>query len=304
MTRPKITGIMPTYNLIQGQFAFVECILLTLPFVDELLINDGISRDGTSDVLRKLATLNPKIKIIREGHFHGEQWEAIDSGIHACLFQATGDWIVEVQADEFFHPDNHVAILKEIQFAHDNGYNAIRTRRMDITFTNMTTHDPNNYRIIRIFRNLPTVRSKAGGDHFYFIDGYQHPKEPYATHNLPPEWESEILMYHFHQVTPYAAVMANRMHVDFYDIENIYRGSSDERETIIQEILNQRGINPKSTIDELKEIDFESFSEGYGRKVDFDPKLPFILQGLAYQRKYQVREELYHMIRGDQDECV
>ena len=53
----KITGSSPLRDVIRASYPFIECILTTLALVDEMILADGGSTDGTDESLKRLANL-------------------------------------------------------------------------------------------------------------------------------------------------------------------------------------------------------------------------------------------------------
>lgn len=91
-------------NTFTGAFMLPETIAQFLPFVDEMVIMDLGSTDGTIEFLYEV-TQNPKIKVILEGEFPYE-----DAGVFATLANRLVEWchndrVLYWQADEIWHED-------------------------------------------------------------------------------------------------------------------------------------------------------------------------------------------------------
>lgn len=87
-----------------GAFCIFESVASILPFVDEFIIMDLGSTDGTLDYLQEIAGTNPKIKLL-----NGE-FPTIDAGAFATLAndliaECKHDNVLYFQADEIWHHD-------------------------------------------------------------------------------------------------------------------------------------------------------------------------------------------------------
>lgn len=189
----EITGIATIRNALEVSYPFIECFLSIYPIVDELLINDGGSDDGTLDYLEQMEDVFPKIKLYHVPDYVSNSWDCVDDQINYLLEMAGGDWIFEIQADEIYHEADLMDMLSDIHKA-DNGYNGIRQRRMEV-FNLTYRQDCYDYRVVRIVRNKPDLISMWGGDDFRFGDEAST-REGYTSHNACPEYDSNIVFYH------------------------------------------------------------------------------------------------------------
>lgn len=145
-------------------------------------------------------------------------------------------------------------------------------RRIDVSWTSSSDYA---YKIIRIFRNLPNIKSEWGGDHFYFEDDVRKARKPFTTHNLPPEFDSTINMYHHSRAMPKTALMKGITHSEFYAINHSSRKQVLERE---KERVKKRPelLTRKFYIDET------------------NPNIPELFYGLLNLVDYQARPELFN----------
>lgn len=112
----KISGFCLTTNNIKNQFPFIESIKSFLPVLDELIIVDGGSTDGT---LEAIATLNdPKIKVILDADtewesewFYSRMGRNFDRGLQEC----TGDWVIKFDVDYILHEKNIEKVRDELE---------------------------------------------------------------------------------------------------------------------------------------------------------------------------------------------
>lgn len=264
----KIAGVCPLYNVLSAQYPFVEAIITTLPLVDVLFVNDGGSTDGTLEVLERMAKKWPKIQITRYPYTKSDFWETIDRVLEKQLAEHCQgyDWIIEVQADEYFHPRLYDATLAEIEMAHRNGYNALR--QPITTIYRWENEDTYTYRNVRIFRNLPNIRSRWGGDCWYF-EGMQEYREGFSAHNLPPEYDSSILRHHLKDCFKKDRALQSKQHAEFFAVKQ------DNRREMYEQFKDvEMPIKP-------------------AHEVNIHPEVPEIFHGLVGLDHYIVRDELF-----------
>lgn len=265
--RPTIAGICPLWNPLTAQYPFVEAILTTLPLVDRMFVNDGGSTDGSLEILERMANRWPKIEVVHIKWGRSEFWEAMDRAIEQMLVEQCKDyeWIIEVQGDEYFHPRLNQATLDEISKAHDGGYNALR--QPILTVFGWECGDEYIYRNVRIFRNSPDIRSRWGGDNFYYV-GQPEVRQGFTTHNLPPELDSDIFRYHLKDCFKDDRHMQAEGHAGFLATKHNGRQGLAER-------MRNRGTRrtPKPKV--------------------VHPDVPEIYYGLIGLERYEVREGLF-----------
>jgi hypothetical protein len=92
-------------DTFKGAFCIFESMASLLPYVDEFVVLDLGSTDGTLEVLREITDANHKMKLIVETEFPEE-----DAGVFATLANDLIAWcrneaVLYYQADEVWHPD-------------------------------------------------------------------------------------------------------------------------------------------------------------------------------------------------------
>jgi len=105
-----VSVAIATYNEAQN---IDRCLSAVVDWVDEVIVVDGHSIDNTVEIIKKYKNS----KIISTGNkvmFHLNKQMAID----AC----TGDWILQLDADEVVTPALKEEILKTIPDSKFNGY--------------------------------------------------------------------------------------------------------------------------------------------------------------------------------------
>src|SRR5690554_1382064 len=82
---PKLTVIIPTFN----EEAYLEDALFSVRFADEIIVIDSFSTDSTPAIAKKYAT-----------KFLQRNFDNFSNQKNFALKEATGDWVLFVDADE------------------------------------------------------------------------------------------------------------------------------------------------------------------------------------------------------------
>jgi glycosyltransferase involved in cell wall biosynthesis len=104
-----LSVVMPAYNECQTIATIVERVLAT-ELVDELIVVDDGSSDGTSQVLENLGQREPRLRLIRHDRNLGKG-AAVRSGVQA----AACDLVLIQDADLEYDPRDYPALLMPIQ---------------------------------------------------------------------------------------------------------------------------------------------------------------------------------------------
>lgn len=169
-----VSGFTFVRNGIRYGYPLLESLRSLLPIVDELVVNVGISDDGTLEAVRSLH--DPKIKIFTT-QWDDDSTEMRDRIIFSrqtnlALDRIRGDWGIYLQADEVIHERDYDRILKTLK--HDLDRPWVEGYQFDyIHFeADCFTINPWRYRReIRIVRNKPDIRSFEDAFTFRKADG-------------------------------------------------------------------------------------------------------------------------------------
>lgn len=117
----KISGFSFGHNLISGGYPIVEAIQSVLPYVDEMVIVDMQSTDGTRKLLEKLP-----VRII-DGVWDCKAGETL-ANAHAQNIECEGDIIWHFEADEVYD----LLLAAEIQNCIHEGGHDISVQRLQV----------------------------------------------------------------------------------------------------------------------------------------------------------------------------
>lgn len=259
----KITGIMAIKNGIIGGFPFLEGILSVLPIVDEFLVADGGSFDGTLQALDRLQAVFPgRVRLIKDSWVPTPNCENIDGSLDKLVSLAEGDWIINVQGDEVWHEKDVQDVRAFIESADKSGCNGIRVGCIEAKWFGLDTAycKGSTYKTIRAFRKQPNLKLFRAGDDV-FVDPDRTIREGFTSSNLSPELDSEFGFYHFHRVFPENTHVADKFIMD----------------EMAFEAMDRKFFYPPPV---------------YQTNIVYS-NLPEIMKGLAYKPRYGVREELF-----------
>jgi glycosyltransferase involved in cell wall biosynthesis len=108
MNIPCLTVVMPVYNEVKTVEQVIRKVL-EQPEVAELITVDDASTDGTGDVLRKLSSCLPNIKVFSHALNQGKG-AALRTGISKALFP----YVLIQDADMEYDPEEYPVLLKPI----------------------------------------------------------------------------------------------------------------------------------------------------------------------------------------------
>jgi glycosyltransferase involved in cell wall biosynthesis len=253
-----ITGINIIRNGIENGYPFVESVLSALPLVDEYLMNDGGSTDGTLEVLKKMEETFPKFRVTNIPDIPNIRWDSCSDQLNTLIKMSHGDWIFLANADELLHERDIHDIRRMIE---NTGWPIIRYKRREIS-QNWRRLSKEVYHPARSARKTPDLHqnwNSYGGDEFLHGKKWIDPERTLI---------SDFIIYHLYDVFP-----ANSLNKRQNDAE--YLAPGDKHRVKIYERMKggKRGrfTPPKDVYDNL----------------------PALARGLPYMESYQVRECLF-----------
>jgi hypothetical protein len=116
----RISGFTFVRDAVRLGYPVLPAIRSILPLVDELVVNVGVSSDGTLDLIRSLG--DPRLVVIESRWDEAllERGRVLAQQTDLALARCTGDVCLCVQADEALHEDDHPAVRQALARLHDD----------------------------------------------------------------------------------------------------------------------------------------------------------------------------------------
>ena len=105
----KLSVVMPVYNEERTLEEIVEAVLAT-PYEKELLLVDDASRDGSAEIMRRLAERHAEIRC-----FHHEENRGKGAALATGFAQVRGDVVIVQDADLEYDPHDYSKLLAPIE---------------------------------------------------------------------------------------------------------------------------------------------------------------------------------------------
>lgn len=142
-------------NAIKMQDPFIESAISLLPIVDELVILDMYSDDGTYKYLIQLKETFPdKIKLFQEHDVNTSWFEKLRIAANKAIRKSTKDYIFYIQADEIIS-EEFVDQIRDLPKEYSNA-NSFSFRRYQIEKWDWITK---KRKVIRMAKNVKTVKT-------------------------------------------------------------------------------------------------------------------------------------------------
>lgn len=104
MTLPKISACVFVKDSVENPFMLWESVASLIGLADEYVIMDLGSTDGTLEILKDLASRNPRIRL-EHGTFHTQHNSIFATLANDLVGMCKNDIVLYHQADEIFHED-------------------------------------------------------------------------------------------------------------------------------------------------------------------------------------------------------
>jgi hypothetical protein len=116
----RTSGFTFVRDAVRLGYPILPAIRSILPLVDELVVNVGVSPDGTLDLVRSLD--DPRVVVIESRWDEGklERGRVLAQQTDLALARCTGQVCLYVQADEALHEGDHPAVRAALERLHDD----------------------------------------------------------------------------------------------------------------------------------------------------------------------------------------
>ena len=116
----RVSGFTFVRDAIRLGYPVAESIASALPLVDELVVNVGVSQDGTIDLVRGLG--DPRLVVLetRWDESQLERGQVLAHQTDLALARCSGEVCLYLQADEAIHEDDHPRIAASLRRLHDD----------------------------------------------------------------------------------------------------------------------------------------------------------------------------------------
>ena len=141
----KISGFCLTTNSITFQYPFIESIKSWLPTVDELIVVDGGSTDGTIEAIEKIGSR--KIRIINDEESKWEEdwkYSRMGKNFNRGYSECSGDIIIKFDVDYILHEDAWKSSDPKINFRAECE-RAFKNNALIISFSRLNFIQPHGY---------------------------------------------------------------------------------------------------------------------------------------------------------------
>jgi hypothetical protein len=114
----KVSGFTFARGAVRLGYPLVPAIRSVLPLVDEMVVNVGVSDDGTLEAVRSIG--DPRLVVFesRWDDTYLERGRVLAEQTDLALERCTGDVCIYVQADEAVHEDDHARIRASLERLH------------------------------------------------------------------------------------------------------------------------------------------------------------------------------------------
>jgi glycosyltransferase involved in cell wall biosynthesis len=260
-----ISAFTAVRDILDRGCPFLETVANMIHRVDEWVVCDGFSKDGTWEMLAKMREVNPKIRLFQSKWTQDKvRGLAIGLAYESARLKCRTPWVVKVEADEIWMP-GAIELVKEKMLT------APRINSYSVIYTTLSTWDYfRNEAGWHGWRCLIARRERQARVH---EDGYN------ITWIPPLQKVKNTQVYNLGYVFP----------------ENILEKWKQNRELHETE-PGMSGDHYDLTV-KPEEYEFLPYMHHKVEKFDFRSILPDIVHPLLSMRRYVPRMELLDLIK-------
>ncbi len=281
-------------NTFEGAFCIFESMATLLPLVDEFIVMDLGSTDGTYEILLEIADANPKVNVV-QGEFSRMDANVFATLANDLIAMCSNQNVLYYQADEIWHENLVTLMCQEF----DQGNFDLKFWRVQLRENFQIGKNPQKK--IKWFPHF--VHRVGQKDNFNFVgdgmntDRHLDPKLCYSAHDSGwfPKWSTvfednpELLPLNemILDVSLVGAFLENiperrRMHTPFWN-EPITSMPADEDGLSIDEWMSRERDNPN-----------------WNRLIT-PFNIPSIMEWHLGKSRYVLRPELLQALKDDKE---
>ena len=116
----RVSGFTFVRDAVRLRYPVVPAIQSILPLVDEMVVNVGVSSDGTLDLVRAIG--DPRLVVLESRWDEGqlERGRVLAQQTDVALARCGGDVCLYVQADEALHEDDQASVGAALRRLHED----------------------------------------------------------------------------------------------------------------------------------------------------------------------------------------
>lgn len=271
-----ISGVTFEIDAIRGAVCLFESMASMLPFVDELIVFDLGSSDGTLAILQDISSHNPKIRIVNS-KFSSSTPAAFADMANECIAACEYDNVIFWQADEIWHQN----VLKMMKDKFEEGIYDLAFWRIQLK---------TNFQEVGWFPH--PIHRVGPKDNFVFVEDGMNSDRTYGVDIC-----SEYNMGWFQK---WGDMNPMDLPMQEFVLDISKKGG-------FLDSIRNRAIFHAPMWNEVPNIDGKPIDDWYSEQINnpqWDlPSSPFnipqIMKGLVGKRKYEVRPELIEALKSD-----
>ena len=101
-----ITGIIPVYNGIDTTQRAIQSLISQTHVLNEIIVVDDGSTDGTADLLKRLESQIPSLRVIYQKN------KGVASARNCAIRESKSEYILTLDADDYYEPSFAAKALK------------------------------------------------------------------------------------------------------------------------------------------------------------------------------------------------